>query len=325
MKNNHAIWVDTDFGFDDLWALLLLRHLGVNIAAISLVHGNASIDQVCFNAAASKELYRLDWPMYIGASAPLQRQIQTAGNVLGPTGMQTRGRQLPQPSSMQFLSDDKEAYRVAFSQWLDQPGVHQVLALGPLTNLALLSRNEDIDIAKIDRITWMGGSCGRGNHTAWAEFNAACDPEALAVLIASGVAIDVVDLELCRQVQFDQLPAALSDLKGAGEAQLVLADLLGGYLDIALHRGRTGMNIYDPLAALVCAKTLPVEYRTVHMRVETGDAATAGRTEFAEQPDSPVRLVTAIDPDRSRSLCLAALDLSSQSRINTTCFDVPEG
>ena len=318
MKNSSAIWVDTDFGFDDLWALLLLRHLRVNIAGLSLVHGNSTIQQVCFNAAASRELYRLEWPMYIGAAAPLQRPAQTAANVLGTTGMRTRGRTLPQPLSMQFLSDDEEVYRVAFSQWLDQPGVHRVLALGPLTNLAALCRHPDVDTGKIDRITWMGGSSGRGNHTAWAEFNAACDPEALAIVIETGVAVDVVDLELCRQVQFGQLPPALSNLEGASETQQVLADLLGGYLDIALHRGRTGMNIYDPLAALVCAETTPVEFRTVHMRVETVDTEKAGRTEFTEQPDSPVQLASTIDPDRSRSLCLDALDLSSQSGFNTT-------
>jgi hypothetical protein len=54
------------------------------------------------------------------------------------------------------------------------------------------------------------------------------------------------------------------------------------------------------------------------MCVETVDTEKAGRTEFTEQPDSPVRLASTIDPDRSRSLCLDALDLSSQSGFNTT-------
>lgn len=90
--NECGIWVDTDFGFDDLWALLLLQRMNIKIDGVSLVHGNASIVQVCRNAASAIELIDFKWPVYCGESTPLTRPAQTAANVLGPTGMRTRGR-----------------------------------------------------------------------------------------------------------------------------------------------------------------------------------------------------------------------------------------
>ena len=45
-----GLWVDTDFGFDDLWALLVLEAGGIDIDGVSLVAGNSQLEQVCKNA-----------------------------------------------------------------------------------------------------------------------------------------------------------------------------------------------------------------------------------------------------------------------------------
>ena len=74
-----------------------------------------------------------------------------------------------------------------------------------------------------------------------------------------------------------------------------------------------------------CCEAIPVEFRPVCVRIETDDIKTAGRTEFTEQPDSPIRLASAIDPEQSRSLCLAALDLSSESGFYTIRSGDSEG
>ena len=89
------IWVDTDFGFDDLWALLVLRRLNMRVAGLSLVAGNAPLAQVIRNALGAVRAYGFDAPIWSGAECALSGSRNTAESVLGPNGMRTRGRFLP--------------------------------------------------------------------------------------------------------------------------------------------------------------------------------------------------------------------------------------
>ena len=90
-----TLWVDTDFGFDDLWALLVLRKLGARVAGISLVAGNAPLTQVISNALGAQKAYGFDALIFAGADRPLYRNAETAERILGPRGMLSRGQHLP--------------------------------------------------------------------------------------------------------------------------------------------------------------------------------------------------------------------------------------
>jgi len=322
--NESALWVDSDFGFDDLWALLVLRHLGVDVAGVSLVCGNMHLQQVINNAVSAQQVFGFRWPLFAGAQRPLKLPLHTAEAVLGQQGMQTRGLKLPhvKPS----LQPNRAVG--AFSQWLaSDQGKHEVLALGPLTNLAHhCLRSPDV-FRTIDKITWMGGSAGHGNQTAWAEFNAYVDPDAVDVVLSAGVPVDIVDLELCRQVIFGEsdITKFRQDAKfdqNHRTAQLLLKDLLGGYLDIALCRGRESMAIYDPIAALAIADVAAVEFTPSAIEVRLPPDEQRGRTTFtleltsgdntdsrSDPSSSPIRLATRIDCEAARTNCMAALQL----------------
>ena len=77
------IWVDTDFGFDDLWAMLLLQYAGVDVDGVSLVAGNTPLPQVSRNAEAAKRTFGFQWPVFLGAAKPLHREQETAEHILG--------------------------------------------------------------------------------------------------------------------------------------------------------------------------------------------------------------------------------------------------
>ncbi|MEP1611628.1 MAG: nucleoside hydrolase [Roseobacter sp.] len=290
------VWVDTDFGFDDLWAILLLQHYDVQIAGVSLVSGNTALPQVISNALGAAKAYGLEMPMWSGADQPLHRTQETAVRILGPTGFRTRGRQFP-------VSDGciPAAAERALATWLRQGSKNQekvVLALGPLTNLALLLARDPIAAQKITRLVWMGGSSGAGNHTNAAEFNAFADPEALKFVVDAGIPLDVVDLLFCRQVVFgeDDIP----------KADALTRDFLGGYLDIALERGRDGMAIYDPLAAMAVARPQRIQFESQGIDVSVKVGPSYGATRFSSVQDSHVRLAAA--PDRHLTAdCLAVL------------------
>lgn len=292
----NPIWVDTDFGFDDLWALLLLRHMACPVAGVSLVAGNVPLAQVAANALGAVRAYGFTWPLWQGADKPLVRPAETAVRILGPTGMRSRGARLPAPQSAPPPGGAVEALR----DWLTEGSAHPrtVLALGPLTNIAALVQRWPEAAARIERLVWMGGSAGPGNHTPEAEFNAVADPEAAAAVAAAGCAIDVVDLTFCRRVTFDE-----SDIP---EADRLTRDLLGGYLDIALERGRPAMAIYDPIAAVAASSPDALRFSPRLLEVETKPGPLYGKTRFEPGPAAHVRIATGSDAALA-PLCLGAL------------------
>ena len=189
------LWVDTDFGFDDLWALLLLGRYKARIAGISLVAGNAGLPQVTRNALGAFQAYGFDIPMWAGEDRSLTCDSVSAEHILGPRGMQSRGMYLPEVEA----GTVRTGAVLALSEWL-QSAAHleprKVLALGPLTNIAMLVRTAPQAAQNISRVIWMGGSNGPGNHTVAAEFNALADPEAVQIVADAGIPMDVVDLIL---------------------------------------------------------------------------------------------------------------------------------
>lgn len=293
----NEIWVDTDFGFDDLWALLVLRHRGCDVAGVSLVAGNAPLAQVAENAVAARKAYGFNWPLWQGAARPLKRDPETAQRILGPTGMRSRGLRLTRAAD-----DLPPAGAVsAMSTWLTKKpdARHDILALGPLTNIAQLLTSCPDASERINRIVWMGGSAGAGNHTAKAEFNAVADAESLAIVVASGVRLDIVDLTFCRTVVFG--PADLPD------TDPLTFDLIGGYLDIALERGRSGMAIYDPLAALALCTADSIAFQTCSVAVETGANDAYGATTMTPVVTANTRLSVKGSGDLV-GLCMKALE-----------------
>ncbi|PJE30329.1 Inosine-uridine nucleoside N-ribohydrolase [Pseudooceanicola antarcticus] len=287
------LWVDTDYGFDDLWALLVLRHGGVEVAGISLVAGNAPLPQVIANAQGAARHYGFTAPLHTGADRPLKRAPETAERILGPRGMQSRGAHLPQVD----LPPPPFDAVAALVAWLMAGGDH-VLALGPLTNIARLVQDHPEAAARIQRLVWMGGSDGPGNHSAAAEFNALADPEAADIVARAGLPLEVVDLMACRKVTFtpDDLPPSPP----------LTADLLGGYLDIGLSRGRPGMAIYDPLAALAITRPEALRFEPRAMAVSLAQDDSYGATTFTAGGAGRTRLATGVDDNAAR-LCLAAL------------------
>ncbi len=290
----NQLWVDTDFGFDDLWAILVLRHHGVQIAGISLTFGCATLGQAIANAVGARDAYNMHNPLFAGAARPLVRALETAERILGPCGMQSRGAQLPRIDAIPDLPPAIEG----IVAWIAHEKDPTLLAIGPLTNIAHLVLHHPDAARKIARIVWMGGSNGPGNHSAASEFNALADPEAADIVAKSGIPLDVIDLEICRKVTFGQ--NEMPDLAQPS------ADLLGGYLDIALTRGRTAMAIYDPLAALAIVKEGLVAFTPMTLDFCTTPGPDYGATRFTSIETSHIRLGTACSPDAA-ARCLAAL------------------
>jgi purine nucleosidase len=219
------VWIDTDMGFDDLAAVLVVdQDPGWQVEGLSLVAGNAPLPVVESNALRSAACFGWDFPVHAGCDKPLACDLVTAQYVLGEDAMASAGRQLPAaPAGAALASRDAVG---ALARWLEAASAPAtVLALGPLTNVAsLLIERPDLG-SRIGRLVWMGGSAGPGNHTAAAEFNAAVDPESVQRVIDAGVCIEMVGLDACRQVRSFAVDADALRALGTERGE-ILADLI---------------------------------------------------------------------------------------------------
>lgn len=292
-----GIWIDTDMGVDDLFAVLLVMK-SRQIDGISLSFGNAPLDQVARNAQGARVHFGWDVPIYAGAEPALLGGVETAQRVLGDTGMPSRGRRLSNDAAV------FEPAQPALVAWLETQKSAEILALGPLSNLAILALSRPDLIDRIARITWMGGAVTRGNHTASAEFNALADPEAVAVLLARHVPLAMIDLDACRKVEIDE-----SDVQNMDTSPL-LRDLLGGYLDIALDRGRRAMALYDPVAAAALIAPELFQFEPAQITMELAGSHTRGRTVVDQREPRAANgfIVTDLQAGKVKALCLSALE-----------------
>ncbi|KQV41431.1 MULTISPECIES: nucleoside hydrolase [unclassified Rhizobium] len=305
-----GVWIDTDMGFDDIAAILVVARRAEPIDGISLVFGNSGFDRVRQNAASAAAAFAWSFPIHNGRALPVLGRLETAESILSEAGMLTAGRSLPAAP----LLSESNAF-TALCHWLETTDApRRILALGPLTNIAALALARPDLAEKIDDLTWMGGGVTAGNHTASAEFNAFADPEALAIVLAHNLPLRMVDLDLCRKVI--ATPSDVGPVRAAGGRNAaLLADLLAGYISIGTSRGRPGMAIYDPCAAVAFVRPEAVTFTQARIDVELGGTLTRGRTvvdvRAAAERHNAV-FASDIDVTAARDLILGALIAEAQ-------------
>ena len=269
------LWFDTDPGFDDWMAWLLIEACpDFRLHGVSVVAGNAPLPRVLENARRIKTLHGLAAPLHAGCDRPLAQAQVTAQNVLGAHGMATTGRHL--------VADEAELMpQHGVQAMIDciraHPGQITLLAVGPLTNVATAFALAPDLPALLKDLVIMGGSTVGGNATAAAEFNIHADPEAAARVFACGRSVAMFGLNVCRQVVVDASHVARA--RGAGSnASLVFSDYLDGYVDIARQRGRPFQSVYDPTPVMWLARPELFELQPGRVDIELAGQHTRGMT-----------------------------------------------
>ncbi len=304
------VWIDTDMGFDDLAAVLVVdQDAGWSVEGLSLVAGNAPLPVVVDNALRSAAGFGWRFPVHAGCARPLACELVTAQYVLGDDAMASAGRQLP-PAQAGTALASRDAVG-ALARWLEASSAPAiVLALGPLTNIATLLMARPELAARIGRLVWMGGSAGPGNHTAAAEFNAAVDPESVQRVIDAGIRLEMVGLDACRQVRAHAQDAEGLRALGTDRAQL-LADLLLGYVRIASPDGSRPMALYDPTAAAALVCPGGMQWREGHLAMELDGTLTRGMTviewRVPRKAAANARIASVADEEKLRAVVFDAL------------------
>ena len=310
------IIIDTDPGIDDALAIVLaLASPEVQLEALTVVHGNCPLDRALVNAIGILDVAKAAHiPVAAGATLPLIRPPYTAEDVHGYTGM---GHAKLPPASR--LADRQHAVDMLIERILAEPGEITVVAIGPLTNLALAIRREPKIVAAMQHLVIMGGSIREGgNMSSSAEFNIYVDPHAAHIVFHAGIPITLVPLDVTRRCRFTfehvQQLAAL----GTPLANL-LADSTRYYIETNLQGGGDGScALHDPLALAVAFAPDLVTLEDRHVTVDIYSELSLGNTiaDMRTQPQhaANMKVAMAVDSKRFVDLFMQRLyDLASRS------------
>ncbi len=191
------ILFDTDPGIDDACAILLaLASPELSLEGLSVVHGNCSLEQGTTNALSILELANAGHiPVAKGCHLPLVQPSLLAPETHGDTGLGYA--QLPEPRRKPVIQHGSD---FLIEKILASPGEITLLAIAPLTNVALAIRKEPRIVEALKEIIIMGGAIRHeGNTTALAEFNTYVDPHAAQIVYQAGIPTTLVPLDVTYQ------------------------------------------------------------------------------------------------------------------------------
>ncbi len=300
------IVVDTDTGVDDALALLFLAAQDIDLVAVGSVHGNVTAPQAAANASQVLRLVGLPHvPVAIGARTPLVQPLTTSEFVHGPDGL--GGFADPaHPASFTRDSAAEQLVNIARAN----PGEITLIALGPLTNIALAVRLEPDLPDLLGPVTVMGGAiAGPGNITPCAEANIWHDPEAADVVLGAGFDLVLIGLDVTETVRADS--AWLARLAAINTPRAHFAsNILGFYTNTySALLGHQACTLHDPAAAAIALDTALATYRSLPVSVELTGTHTRGLTvadlrQFVKDP----RIAGAEDPMRSPVKIVQTID-----------------
>lgn len=268
--DRQRVIIDCDPGIDDSLALMLALSLDeLEVAGITIVCGNGPAEMGFSNARkVLRQMGRLDVPVYLGAKHPLRRAYVSA--------LDTHGRDALGESFLPEVPGDGPAGDAV--DFLEQELLKEgcsVIALGPLTNLALLIDRSPEAFARIEELVSMGGNFrSHGNCSPVAEYNYWEDPDAAALVYDTaarmGKRIHMAGLDVTRQIVLT--PNLLEYMKRLDpEKGAFVQAITKFYFDFHWEWERIiGCVINDPLAVAYFADRSLCSGQEAYVAIETG-------------------------------------------------------
>jgi len=287
MSKQIPVVIDTDTGVDDALALIIaLKSPELLIHAVTTVAGNVEVEKCTRNVLAVLDRIGYAMPVVVaqGAGKPLRRELVTARDVHGRDGLGDRSlsrrvsKRRHAAHAVEVLLEACERYGRELA----------IIALGPLTNVALAWKRNPRALRNVRSIVTMGGAFRvAGNTGPVAEFNYYVDPEAARIVLRSGLPVVVVPLDVTEQVVLFR-----SEL--TGRASSVDRALLDFVSDATAHymeyhsrsEGFDGCYLHDPIAVAAVIDPSMVTTREVLVDVETQGTLTRGMIAYPREQRS---------------------------------------
>jgi inosine-uridine nucleoside N-ribohydrolase len=271
--------IDTDPGIDDTAAIFLaLASPELALAALTTVYGNGSVEASTRNALRLLETAgRPDIPVYQGVGKPLLGAPNFAPHVHG--GDALGDADVPLPAG---TPQTQHAVPALIERVMARPGEITLLALGPLTNVALALSLEPRMASALAELVVMGGAVfTHGNVTEVASANLYNDPEAAAIVYQSGAPIVQVGLDVCQRVVISEAHLERIRQTPTPTMQLlarITPTLARSYAERGLRLPDTGVHYNDVPAVAYASAPRLYAVREYHVRIATHDELTRGQT-----------------------------------------------
>jgi purine nucleosidase len=288
--------IDCDPGHDDAIALLLaVGDPRARLLGVTTVAGNQTLDKTTRNALRILALAGSSVPVAAGCDRPLVGDLTVAEDIHGSSGLDGPDLDIP-------IAEVADVHGVELMRRLIVGSAEPVdlIATGPLTNVALLLRTHPEVAVHLRRIVFMGGSTDRGNTTPYGEFNIVTDPEAADIVLRSGLPLTMIGLNVTHQARATD--RTIAEFRGLGtRLGVTCAELMTFFAD-AYRRvfGFEDPPVHDPVA--VAAVIDPSIVRTVAapVAVELTGTYTRGATVV------DLHGSTALDPNAEVAVGLEA-------------------
>jgi len=268
------ILLDCDPGIDDVLAILFaLNEPEINLLGISIVAGNARVDDGVRNALSVLELIdREDIPVVQGASQPFSGRLITAALVHGENGL--ADIQLPRPRMSPVSMSSSDFLNKKLNEF---SGDVDLVATGPLTNVARLLRKHPDSLRHVNRLIIMGGAIDvPGNVTPFAEYNIFADVVAADACIRAEVPTILVPLDVTTSFLFTS-----KDLREVLDRKTKINNFIERLIKFYIGFERRfyhldGCFLHDPLAIAAASDVSLFETKAERLHVNTGFPLTRG-------------------------------------------------
>ncbi|MGI8434425.1 MAG: nucleoside hydrolase [Nocardioidaceae bacterium] len=310
------ILVDTDLAMgapgsdiDDGFALALaLADPELRVELVSTVNGNTDVDNATrLTLELLERLGRSDVPVVRGAASPLVRTDPRS-----PVGVAT----VWPPGTDESAGTCVHAAATLVERVMSEPGELTLVAIGPLTNVALAMALEPRFAGAVAEVVVMGGVYLEHTNVAAmpGEFNFWVDPDAVAIVLGSGASLSFVGLDVTRKVRLTREHASrLAD--GGGNFACFAAACTHDWISHLEQttpgdeRDQGSCALHDPLAVAVVSRPDLVTWRSAHVEVEregerTRGVAVADLLMAAAPPAANCRIATDVDVDAFTELFL---------------------
>lgn len=308
------IIIDTDPGIDDAMAIFYaLASPELDVIGLTTVFGNVATDLCTTNALRLLEIAgRTDIPVAVGALNPLAMKFR--GGAAFVHGDDGQGNvHLPLPKTRPI---DLHAVDFIVQEVMKAPGEVTLVALGPLTNVALALLMKPAIAQNLREIVLMGGNAFvPGNATPTAEANILNDPEAADTVFSADCTITMIGLDVTEKVMMD---AATLDRMGtfANPRAQYLSQIVRYYQ--AFYKNRYGEDsIYVHDSTTITYLLAPELFKTVQQpicvetlgisRGKTWPAAGRADREKAWQGRRPINICIDVQGEKAVQMELERL------------------
>lgn len=231
----HRIIFDTDFALppqdDGLALALALNSPELDIVGITTVSGNYNLPRANADVLRMLEITRHETiPVHAGAKRPLVHEKDAFTTTQHGEWWSDAPPPAPPGGFAKKALETETAADFMVRTVMANRGQIEIIALGPLTNVAMAIQREPAFASAVKRMVIMGGAVaalpdGAGNITPNAEFNFWVDPEAARIVLRSGIPIELSALNVSRKTAltkrwYDRLVATETPLTQLIKSQM---------------------------------------------------------------------------------------------------------